>query len=161
MPQVVSSITSGISKAVSSVTQIGKNIVQGLWQGIQSMGQWIQDKIGSLFKSVVDGAKSVLGIHSPSTVFAGIGENMGLGLGSGFTDAMAGVEQDITNAIPTNFDLDVNADYPTKTANPLGSVAKRIIEHTGTIRIEGVNDEGIMTKVVDFLVGELRQEVLA
>ena len=161
MPQVVSSITSGISKAVSSVTQIGRNIVQGLWQGIQSMGQWIQDKIGSLFRSVVDGAKSVLGIHSPSTVFAGIGENMGLGLGSGFTDAMAGVEKDITNAIPTNFDLDVNADYPTKTANSLGSVAKRIVEHTGTIRIEGVNDEGIMTKVVDFLVGELRQEVLA
>jgi len=161
MPQVVSSITSGISKAVSSVAQIGKNIVQGLWQGIQSMGQWIQDKIGSLFRSVVDGAKSVLGIHSPSTVFAGIGENMGLGLGTGFTDAMAGVEKDITNAIPTNFDLDVNADYPTKAANPLGSVAKRIVEHTGTIRIEGVNDEGIMTKVVDFLVGELRQEVLA
>jgi len=161
MPQVVSSITSGISKAVSSVTQIGRNIVQGLWQGIQSMGQWIQDKIGSLFRSVVDGAKSVLGIHSPSTVFAGIGENMGLGLGTGFTDAMAGVEKDITNAIPTTFDLDVNADYPTKAANPLAGVAKRIVEHTGTIRIEGVNDEGIMTKVVDFLVGELRQEVLA
>ena len=161
MPQVVSSITSGISRAVSSVTQIGKDIVQGLWQGIQSMGQWIQDKIGSLFRSVINGAKSVLGIHSPSTVFAGIGENMGLGLGSGFTDAMAGVEKDITNAIPTDFDLDVNASYPTTTANPLGTVAKRIVEHTGTIRIEGVNDEGIMTKVVDFLVGELRQEVLA
>ena len=161
MPQVVSSITSGISRAVSSVAQIGRNIVQGLWQGIQSMGQWIQDKIGSLFRSVISGAKSVLGIHSPSTVFAGIGENMGLGLGVGFTNAMAGVEKDITNAIPTNFDLDVNADYPTKAANPLGTVAKRIVEHTGTIRIEGVNDEGIMTRVVDFLVGELRQEVLA
>lgn len=161
MPRVVSTIVNGISNAISSVVQIGKNIVQGLWQGIQSMGQWIQDKIGSLFRSVINGAKSVLGIHSPSTVFAGIGENMGLGLGSGFTDAMAGVERDMTNAIPTSFDLDVNADYPRKEANPLGTVAKRIVEHTGTIRIEGVTDEGIMTKVVDFLIGELRQEVLA
>lgn len=47
----------GVSRAISSVVEIGKNIVSGLWQGIQSMGQWIQDKIGSLFRSVINGAK--------------------------------------------------------------------------------------------------------
>ena len=112
MPRVVSSIVNGVSKAIASVVNIGKNIVQGLWQGIQSMGQWIQDKIGSLFRSVINGAKSVLGIHSPSTVFAGIGENMGLGLGVGFTDAMRSVEEEMKRAIPTKFDglnIDVGA----------------------------------------------------
>jgi len=104
MPKVVSSVVNGISRAISSVVDIGRNIVQGLWQGIQSMGQWIQDKIGSLFRSVINGAKNVLGIHSPSTVFAGIGENMGLGLGVGFTDAMRSVEAEIKRAIPTKFD---------------------------------------------------------
>ena len=112
MPRVVSSIVNGVSRAIASVVDIGKNIVQGLWQGIQSMGQWIQDKIGSLFRSVINGAKSVLGIHSPSTVFAGIGENMGLGLGVGFTDAMRSVEEEMKRAIPTKFDglnIDVGA----------------------------------------------------
>ena len=104
MPKVVSSVVNGISRAISSVVDIGRNIVQGLWQGIQSMGQWSQDKIGSLFRSVINGAKNVLGIHSPSTVFAGIGENMGLGLGVGFTDAMRSVEAEIKRAIPTKFD---------------------------------------------------------
>ena len=112
MPRVVSSVVNGVSRAISSVVDVGKNIVSGLWQGIQSMGQWIQDKIGSLFRSVINGAKSVLGIHSPSTVFAGIGENMGLGLGVGFTDAMRSVEEEMKRAIPTKFDglnIDVGA----------------------------------------------------
>ena len=112
LPRVVSSIVNGIAKAIASVVDIGKNIVKGLWNGIQSMGQWIQDKIGNLFRNVINGAKSVLGIHSPSTVFAGIGENMGLALGSGFTDAMRSVEEEMKRAIPTKFDgldIDVNA----------------------------------------------------
>ena len=119
MPRVVSSIVSGVSRAISSVVEIGKNIVSGLWQGIQSMGQWIQDKIGSLFRSVINGAKKVLGIHSPSTVFAGIGENMGLGLGGGFTDAMRSVEEDMKRAIPTKFDgLNIDVSAAARTPSP-------------------------------------------
>ena len=125
MPRVVSSVVNGVSRAISSVVEIGKNIVSGLWQGIQSMGQWIQDKIGSLFRSVINGAKSVLGIHSPSTVFAGIGENMGLGLGVGFTDAMRSVEEEMKRAIPTKFDgLNIDVAAVTKTpSSPNGSIS--------------------------------------
>lgn len=59
---------------------------------------------------MVGGIKSLLGIHSPSTVFAGIGENMGAGIGVGFVDAMKGMEQDMQKAIPTNFNIDANLD---------------------------------------------------
>ena len=128
MPRVVSTIVNGVSRAVASVVDVGKNIVSGLWQGIQSMGQWIQDKIGSLFRSVINGAKSVLGIHSPSTVFAGIGENMGLGLGVGFTDAMRSVEEEMKRAIPTKFDglnIDVSAFAKSpSSSNERGSVVQ-------------------------------------
>ena len=128
MPKVVSTIVNGVSRAVASVVDVGKNIVSGLWQGIQSMGQWIQDKIGSLFRSVINGAKNVLGIHSPSTVFAGIGENMGLGLGAGFTNAMRSVEEEMKRAIPTRFDglnIDVGAVMKTpSTTNTSGSAAQ-------------------------------------
>ncbi|MDD3027322.1 MAG: hypothetical protein PHI41_04640 [Erysipelotrichaceae bacterium] len=109
IPQIIAALVQGLGQAVGAVMNIGKNIVQGLWQGIQSLGSWIADKVKGFFSGIVNGAKSLLGIHSPSKVFAGIGENMGAGIGVGFTDAMSGVEKDMENAIPTDFDLDMNA----------------------------------------------------
>ena len=132
MPRVVSSIVNGVSRAISSAVDVGKNIVSGLWQGIQSMGQWIQDKIGNLFRSVINGAKSVLGIHSPSTVFAGIGENMGLGLGVGFTDAMRSVEEEMKRAIPTKFD-GLNIDVGAIGTIPSAAKGSNVAAQTGNV----------------------------
>ena len=160
LPQIISSITSGLSGAVSAVWDIGKNIVDGLWQGIQSMASWLSENVGSFFKGIVDGAKDMLGIASPSKVFAGIGENMGLGLGEGFTDAMQGVEKDIRGAIPTDLDMSVNADYPFVRKDAAGA-GKSVVEHTGVIRVEGVNDRNELTSVVDIILNQLRSEVRA
>ena len=114
------------------------------------MGSWIGDKVSDFFGGIVDGAKDLLGIHSPSTVFAGIGSNMGAGIGIGFTDAMNGVERDMKNAIPTNFDVNANVN---------GSGGANTVNHTGVIRVEGVNDSGVLSGIVDIIIGELRKEV--
>ena len=90
--------------------EVGENMIKGIGQGISSMASWLYDKASSLVNSVVSGVKSLLGIHSPSTVFAGIGENMGAGIGVGFVDAMKGVEEDMQKAIPTDFDVDASLD---------------------------------------------------
>src|SRR5574344_1641357 len=108
IPQIIAALVQGLGQAVGAVVNIGKNIVQGLWQGIQSLASWISSKVSSFFSGIVNGAKRLLGIRSPSKVFAGIGENMGAGIGVGFTDAMSGVEKDMEKAIPTDFDLDMN-----------------------------------------------------
>ena len=83
---------------------VGKNIVTGLWSGVSSMISWVKNKISGFVGDIVGGIKSLLGIHSPSRVFAGIGDNMAKGLGEGFTDEMDKVSKDINNAIPTDFD---------------------------------------------------------
>lgn len=158
LPEIVAAIVTGLGKAVGAVFEIGKNIVTGLWEGIKSLGSWIADKVSGFFSGIVDGAKSLLGIHSPSTVFAGIGENMGLGIGMGFTDAMRGVEKDIAGAIPTDFDLDMKTGIR-KVMNDTSLDVRRTVEHTGVIRVEGVNSTGEMTSVIDIIVDRLRQEV--
>ena len=158
LPEIVAAIVTGLGKAVGAVFEIGKNIVTGLWEGIKSLGSWIADKVSGFFSGIVDGAKSLLGIHSPSTVFAGIGENMGLGIGMGFTDAMRGVEKDIAGAIPTDFDLDMKTGIH-KVMNDTSLDVRKTVEHTGVIRVEGVNSTGEMTSVVDIIVDRLRQEV--
>ena len=158
LPEIVAAIVTGLGKAVGAVFEIGKNIVTGLWEGIKSLGSWIADKVSGFFSGIVDGAKSLLGIHSPSTVFAGIGENMGLGIGMGFTDAMRGVEKDIAGAIPTDFDLDMKTGIH-KVMNDTSLDVRKTVEHTGVIRVEGVNSNGEMTSVIDIIVDRLRQEV--
>jgi hypothetical protein len=55
----------------------------------------------------VDQICDFFGIDSPSKVFAGIGRNMGEGIGVGFVDAMGQVSRDMRNAIPTGFDMPV------------------------------------------------------
>lgn len=156
LPEIIAAIVTGLGKAVGAVFEIGKNIVTGLWEGIKSLGSWIADKVSGFFSGIVDGAKSLLGINSPSTVFAGIGGNMGEGIGVGFMKAMSGVEKDMKKAIPTDFGITASfaglepsfAGTPSMTYN-----------HTGTIRVEGINSSGEMSSVVDIIINQLRQEV--
>ncbi len=105
LPQIISSIVSGLGKTAEKMAGIGGNIVQGIWQGIIGMKDWLYDRLTGFFSGIVDSVKGMLGIHSPSTVFAGIGGYMAEGLGQGFSKAMNDVSGDMQAAIPTNFDL--------------------------------------------------------
>lgn len=63
--------------------EIGQDLLKGLWNGIVSLKNWLQDKVGDLFGSVTGWAKKALGIKSPSKIFAGIGKNIAQGLWTG------------------------------------------------------------------------------
>lgn len=108
IPQLVTSVLNMIAtivktiwESIPDIIEVGKNIVQGLWEGIKAMASWIGDKVSGFVGGLVDGVKGVLGIHSPSRVFAGIGQNMALGLGQGFERQMQRVSSGIQDAIPT------------------------------------------------------------
>uniref|UniRef100_A0AAU8B5S8 Tail tape measure protein n=1 Tax=Dulem virus 33 TaxID=3145751 RepID=A0AAU8B5S8_9CAUD len=95
IPQVVAAIVSGFSSLMSSFIDIGKNIVNGVWQGIQNMASWITSKVKGFFSGIVNGVKSVLGIASPSKVFASIGGYMAEGLGEGWDDEYSNLKKQI------------------------------------------------------------------
>lgn len=108
IPQLVTSVLNMMATIVKTIweslpdiIEVGKNIVLGLWEGIKAMASWIGEKISGFVGGLVDGVKGVLGIHSPSRVFAGIGQNMALGLGQGFERQMQRVSSGIQDAIPT------------------------------------------------------------
>lgn len=104
LPAIGAAILGAFGEIPGMVIDVGKNIVEGLWGGISSMASWVADKVKSFAGGIVDGIKGFLGIHSPSTVFAEIGDNMALGLGGGFGEGMKGVTEDIKGAIPTDID---------------------------------------------------------
>lgn len=105
LPQIISALVSGFGRLLGAFTNIGSNIVSGIWQGIAGMGNWIYAKVKDFFGGIVDSVEGLLGIRSPSTVFAGIGGNMAQGLGQGFSKAMDDISADMQAAIPTSFNL--------------------------------------------------------
>lgn len=99
LPQIIDAICNGIENLLPSIVDIGAEIVKGLWEGIKSLGSWIKEKVSGFFSGIVDSVKGLLGIHSPSRVFAGIGGNMALGLGEGFDDEFSSVRKRIESGL--------------------------------------------------------------
>jgi phage-related protein/uncharacterized protein YoxC len=140
LPQIISAIVTGLGRAIPSMMDVGKNIARGLWDGISSMIGWLKGKVDSMVSGIVKGVKGVLGIRSPSKVFAGIGANMSEGIGEGFTEAMSGVEKDMQGAIPTDFDLDLNSQV----SGSLGGSEGAVFDVTIPLTIDG----NILTRVI-------------
>lgn len=122
IPELIAAVPRVIAAIVDTIKNydwgnIGRNIVQGLKDGIAGMWDniknWFNDKVNSL----VGGVKRILGIHSPSKVFAGIGGFMAEGLGEGFSDEFASVKKDIEG------DMSFSAGSITAGANISGNYA--------------------------------------
>lgn len=76
-------------KLPGQILDIGKSIVEGLWNGITSMGDWLWGNVTGLFGGLVDGIKNTLGIHSPSRVMRDeVGKMLPAGAVLGVRDAM-------------------------------------------------------------------------
>lgn len=122
---IIAGLKKGITDAISSVTEtakkilsaiksafdnfslfdIGKNLIQGLIDGVNNMIETAKNAVANVGTAVIDKVKNVLGIHSPSTVFAEIGGYIAQGLANGITaaqgyvdEAMQGLINGVTNA---------------------------------------------------------------
>jgi hypothetical protein len=62
---------------------MGKDMIQGLIDGVKSMGTSLMNSIGDIVNGAIQSAKNMLGIHSPSLVFYGFGENTIQGFNNG------------------------------------------------------------------------------
>lgn len=107
-PELISAIGQAIADAAVKLWEIGKNIVDGLWEGIKnawhSVVEWVQNAISNL----VGGIKDFLGIRSPSRLMMSVGDMMAEGLGIGFVKEMDKVADQMEDAIPT---LGVRSSY--------------------------------------------------
>lgn len=95
--EIVWALIKGLGEAawelIKSAGEMAWDFISGIWEGIKSAADWLWQKISGFFTGIVDGVKDLLGIHSPSLVFAGIGKNMGLGLANGITGSVSLVDR--------------------------------------------------------------------
>lgn len=80
---IISACKDGLANIGSEFVSIGSNIISGLVSGIKSGISSVASAISDVASSAVSKAKSALGIHSPSKVFAEIGMYSDKGLAKG------------------------------------------------------------------------------
>ena len=78
-------------------TSIGSNLVSGVKSGISNAWSTFSSWVTSKFSSIISAAKRTFGIHSPSKVFAEIGEYLMLGLGDGVGDKAGNAVKAVSN----------------------------------------------------------------
>jgi phage-related protein len=92
MPQIIIGIVGAIIKSIPQMIDAGVQIVRGLWDGISRMGGWLWSQVTGFVNTLVNNVKNLLGIASPSKVFAWIGKNLGLGMVMGIENSTRDVQ---------------------------------------------------------------------
>ena len=122
--RVVSQVASGMGRAVSKVRSFfgkmvsaGLHIASGIARGIANGASRVINAAANIAKKAVSAAKNVLGIHSPSRVFRGIGGYISQGLGIGIMEqsnsainASRRLAKDVTNAFSPDLNTDLTSD---------------------------------------------------
>lgn len=87
IPEVIDSFVGFFESIPERLKALGKDIVDGLYNGVKDAMHLVADKAGELADGFVKGFKDALGIHSPSKVFYAIGEFIDKGLANGISAA--------------------------------------------------------------------------
>lgn len=149
LPEIIAAIVGGLLDGLGKIVDVGKNLVEGLWEGIGDKVEWIKDKIKGFGKDVLKGIKDFFGISSPSKVMAQMGEYLGEGLGIGWEDAMKDVKKDMTK------DLDLQGDVTMRTNVDAGSGFTGASATLGLAGVGGMGDIVIPVYIGDTMLDEV------
>jgi len=105
-----------VLEMVPKLVAAGKDIVGGIWDGIKSMGGWLKNKVVAWASDVLPGPiADLLGISSPSKLFAEMGRDVGRGLAQGIEGSRRWVESasaDLAKAAQVDASTTLSATMP-------------------------------------------------
>ena len=117
--------------------EIGKNIIQGLINGVKNMAGAVGNAVKNVASGAVSSVKNFLGIRSPSKVFEQLGEFTGEGFAKGIEATKRSISQ-ATQSISQAAQVGVNN--------------KVSHEHGGVVTVRGVNNQGELVGIVEKIV---------
>lgn len=83
---LVSKALTAIQDKIKEWKSIGENLIDGLKEGIQNAAKRVVNAAKDVVNGAIEGAKKLLGIHSPSKVFEQIGKFADMGLINGLKE---------------------------------------------------------------------------
>ena len=100
IPEILKSLYHAFMGGIEDFKNIGKNLINGLWNGITEKWNSLKQKAADFADGITGMFKKVFGIHSPSKVFADqIGKQLSAGIGVGFEDELDNVYNDMQKAV--------------------------------------------------------------
>lgn len=99
IPPIIAGIVDAIGKLTYKLVEAGGNLLKGLWEGISNAASWLWEKVTGWASGLIDGIKGLFGIHSPSTVFAEIGQNTIKGFENGVDDEVKKAEKQVLSTM--------------------------------------------------------------
>ncbi|MDH5064919.1 tape measure protein [Clostridium perfringens] len=136
--QLVKSIIETVESIPGKMVDIGKRIVEGIWQGIINAKNWFMDQVHGFFSGIVDGAKAALGIHSPARKMIPIGDYTVQGMEVGIEKRMPNLQSNMKEKL-----MDLTRKMKAKVAYESQSLGASIVSRNTTeiINKNNNNDE--------------------
>lgn len=140
-------IINTIKELPGRMLELGRNVVEGIWNGIKNAGNWIKRKVGEFARGILDGMKNALGIHSPSRLFKDqVGKNIALGVGEGFEDNISKIYDKMRASV--NFETQKLSAKLSTTASVNKSLRVNINQTKSDVIMEGRKVGQIITPYV-------------
>lgn len=150
---IFNAVVDNVKKLPEKMASVGKDLVKGLWNGINNMTDWIISKIKSFGDSVLGGIKNFFGIKSPSRVFRDeVGKMLAEGLAIGIED----------NAkAPLDAMADLSKDVLGEAGELNGLTLERRMQHTFAPSEEfSLAESGMLSKLDKILAAIERGQIL-
>jgi tape measure domain-containing protein len=136
-----------LAKAPGMLKDVGEAVVEGIWEGIKSLGDWLKDKVSGFFGGIVDWGKKALGINSPSRV---IRDQVGRWIPAGLVDGInseknaviKAAEQLAQWATPDVPDVAIAYSTPSGLRSSLSSAV------SGTVDVNMNSTHGLLSQIL-------------
>lgn len=134
IPNAISSAKERLLEIPEDMKDVGRNIVEGLWNGIKEKFDWLKGKVGGFVDSVksIFTGKSGFDTHSPSKWSEDVGENVDIGLANGLREnadvPVSAMEELTDGVIHAAGALDGAVSAAKKTARKVGDVLQSEID---------------------------------
>lgn len=134
--QLVKSIIETVESIPSKMVDIGKRIVEGIWQGIINAKNWFMDQVHGFFSGIVDGAKAALGIHSPARKMIPVGDYSVQGVEVGIAKRMPTLQNNMKEKL-----MDLTRKMKAKVAYESQSLGATVVSRSSTEIINKNNND--------------------
>ena len=127
---------SGIKSTIQNQgwSGVGSNICSGIANGINNGWTWLRNTVSNLAQSLLNAAKSALGIASPSKLFRDeVGKFIGYGIGEGVTDSEPEIVKSVSGVADAIAEEMNAGDYAIKNIVPTKEIDGAMTNFADTI----------------------------